>query len=223
MAYSITPYNAMGGTVGMQSIAELVSVDRSPQMRWVERLRTAIDFITPENTLICITDSPFSNSTNNATPLGLTQSFSGGEGLAAILAPEIGTRRKRAIIGSSQGGNIQISKMVVIGDSPLRTLTASGKSLGIDPNHWTEKVWMAMIGLNHDNVRTPIGLAVIEATPDGRNYSAYMYEQCVIQGQSRSYAAGQHIIVENISMAYEQIVPLWSLGASDIIDYVTSL
>ena len=78
---------------------------------------------------------------------------------------------------------------------------------------WTEKEWIALVGLNHDLVRNAFGMVVVEAAPDGRNYSAYMLEQCGMQGHSRGYAAGQHLVVDNLNFIFEQIVPLWSIAA----------
>lgn len=223
MAFNIAPFAAMGGTQGAQALSALVSAERSPQMKWVERLRTAIDFITPDNSLFCIADNSFSHNVTNVTPIGLAQSFSWNESLPSILVGEIGTRRKRAVIGSSQGGAVQLSKMVVIGESPLRMISKGGVPLGINPNYWTEQEWLGMVGLNHDALRTPQGLVVVEAAPDGRNYSAFMFEQCLVQNQSRMYQAGQHLVVDNFSAVYEMVVPLWSISSSDTPDYTLGL
>lgn len=221
MAYSITPITALGGVSNKRNLTEIVSGENTPHTTWVERLRLATDFITPDNSLICIADHWLHEDVENVTPIGITQSFGYSEGLNAMLAPEIGSRRKRAVVGSSQGGSINISKMLCMGDSPLLTMTKSGKPMGINADHWTEKEWLALIGLNHDKLRTPIGLVVVEGAPDGRNYSAYMFEQCLIQGQSRGYQAGQHLVVDNFNLIFEQIVPIW--GAEEDVDYVTTI
>lgn len=223
MAFNIAPYAAIGGTRGAQSLSTLLSVERSPHMKWVERLRTAIDFISPDNSLFCIADSAFSTGTSNVTPIGLAQSFSWSESLPSMLVGEIGSRRKRAVVGSSQGGQLQLSKMVVMGESPLKALSKGGTPLGIDSNYWTEQEWLAMVGMNHDTLRTPLGMVVVEASPDGRNYSAFMFEQCLVQGQSRMYQAGQHLIVDNFALIYEMVVPLWSINSGDTVDYTLGL
>jgi hypothetical protein len=140
-----------------------------------------------------------------------------------MMAPEIGSRRKRPIIGSSQGGSISISKMVCMGLSPLNLITEAGKALGINGDFWAEKDWMALIGLNHDKLRTPIGIAVVDAAPDGRNYSAFMFEQCVVQNKSRGYQAGDHLLVDNFQLVFEQLVPLWSVTDSEVVDYGTTI
>lgn len=219
MAFNIAPFTAMGGTRGAQTLASIISADRSPQMKWVERLRTAIDFIAPDNTLFCVADNSFSHRVSTLTPIGLAQSFSWGETLPSMLVGEIGSRRKRAVVGSSQGGGVQFSKMVVIGESPLQMMTKGGVPLGINPNYWTEQEWLGLVGLNHDQLRTPLGIVAVEATPDGRNYIAYMFEQCLIQNQSRMYQAGQHLVVDNFSAIYEMVVPLWSIADSELTDF----
>ena len=223
MTYSITPLEALGGVFGEKTLGELVSDSNTPHSTWVERLRLATDFITADNTLICIADHFLHENVTTFRPLGITQSFNASEGLAAMLAPEIGSKRKRAIVGSSQGGGIQISKMLCMGESPLATLTKNNGTSGINPNFWAEKEWTAMVGLNHDKLRTPLGIVVVEGAPDGRSYSAYMYEQCLLNGQSRAYQAGQHLVVDNLSLIYEQQVPLWSISASEVIDYGTTI
>ena len=223
MSFNIAPYEAMGGTRGAQSLTSLFSTERSPQMKWVERLRTAIDFITPDNSLFCIADSMFHEDAANVMPIGLAQSFGWGETLPSMLVGEIGSRRKRAVVGSSQGGGLQFSKMVVMGESPLSKLSAKGTTLGINPNYWTEQEWLAMVGLNHDKLRSPLGIVVVEAAPDGRNYSAYMFEQCMVQNQSRMYQAGQHLLVDNFSAIYEMVVPLWSITSGSTVDYTLGL
>lgn len=221
MSYSITPLDAMGGVVGSKTIAQLVTGTNTPQTQWVERLRLATDFITPDNTLICVADSPFRETVVNVTPIGLTQSFQFSESLPGMLAPEIGSRRKRPIVGNSQGGSLSISKMLCVGNSPLALLVAANPTMGLNADFWSEKAWEALIGLNHDKFRTAIGLVVIEGAPDGRSYSAYMFEQALIQGQSRGYQAGQHLTVDNLNLIYEQIVPLWGYGGD--INYGTTI
>ena len=223
MAYTISPFTALGGVQGAKTLAEIVSESRSPHMHWVERLRTAIDFITPDNSLICIANKAFKEDITSLQPLGMAQMFQYHENLPSMLVPEVGSRRKRAVIGSSQGGSIQISKMVCLGESPLKILTAGASMLGIDANFWSEKDWLGLIGLNHDALRTPIGLVVVDATPDGRNYSAYLFEQTVMQNKSRGYQSGDHLVVDNFALAFEQVVPLWSIDGSEVVDYVTTL
>jgi hypothetical protein len=223
VGYSITPITALGGVLGTKTITELVAGENTPHTTWVERLRLATDFITPDNSLICVADKWLHEDVVNVTPIGIAQSFGYSEALAAMLAPEIGSRRKRAIVGSSQGGSVNISKMVCMGVSPLAILAQNGSAMGINPDHWTEKEWTAMIGLNNDRLRTPIGLVVIEGAPDGRNYSAYMFEQCLMQGQSRGFQAGQHLVVDNFQLIYEQIVPLWGVSAEEGVDYGSTI
>lgn len=223
MAYSLTPLDAMGGIISSKSLADLVSSSNTPQTTWVERLRLATDFITADNTLICIADHFLNENVTTFKPLGLTQSFGWSENIPGVLAPEIGSRRKRAIIGTSQGGGVNISKMVCMGPSPINVITQYGEKSGINPDFWSEKDWVAMVGMNYDKVRTPIGLVVVEGAPDGRSYSAYMFEQCILNGQSRAYQAGQHLVVDNLSLVFEQVVPLWSQSASEVIDYGTTV
>lgn len=223
MTYSITPISAMGGVISSKTLSELVSGTNTPHTTWVERLRLATDFITADNTLICVADHFLNENVTTFRPLGITQSFNWGENLPTMLAPEIGSRRKRAIVGTSQGGGISISKMVCMGNSPVNQLTQYGEKSGINGDFWSEKDWVAMVGLNYDKVRTPIGLVIVEGAPDGRSYSAYMFEQCLLNGQSRGYQAGQHLVVDNLNLVFEQVVPLWGQPASEVIDYGTTI
>lgn len=200
---------SLGGVLVETSLNEALSSEGAPHYNWVEHLRLATDFITPDNSLICVADHWLVDQVTKVTPIGLTQTFSYSEQLPAQLVPEIGSRRKRAMVGSSGGGGIQISKMVVQGNSPLAILSKYGQTFGINPNYWTEKEWGAAIGLNLDKLRTPMGIVVIEGDPAGRKYSALMFEQCLCQGQSRGYQAGQFLVIDNFNMIYEQVVPLW--------------
>lgn len=129
----------MGGVVKEQTLNEILSNDGAPHYNWVEQLRLATDFITPDNTLICVADSWLHDQVTKVTPIGLTQSFGYQESLPSALQAEIGSRRKRAMVGSSGGGNISISKMLVHGNSPIHILSKYGKTFGIDRNYWTEK------------------------------------------------------------------------------------
>lgn len=203
---------SMGSLVEEMGLNEALSAEGAPHYKWVEQLRLATDLITPDNTLICVADHYLVDQVTKVTPIGLTQSFSYSESLPAQLVPEIGSRRKRAMVGSSVGGNIQISKMVVQGNSPLAVLSKYGQTFGINPNYWTEKEWGAAIGLNLDKLRTPMGIVVIEGDPVGRKYSAMMFEQCLCQGQSRAYQAGSFLVADNFGLIYEQVVPLWENG-----------
>lgn len=209
---NITPYSSMGGTRIEQSLTELAAQARSPHYKWVEKLRTSLDFVTADNTLICVADSPFAEFVDKVTPIGLTQSFDASESLPVALVPEVGSRRKRAMVGSSAGGGINISKMVTAGMSPERTIFKYGETLGIDASKkfWSEAEWLALSGMNHDLFRNPIGIIVIEATPDGRNYRIRMFEQCLMQGSSTGYQASGHVVVSNMQFVYEQEVPLWN-------------
>ena len=221
--YSITSF---GGVNTTQTLTNAITVQRSPHYNWMQRLRTALDFITAENTLICIADAPFVDSVRNVRPLGIAQNFSFSENIQSALIPEIGSRRKRAIIGNSQGGSMQISQMVAMGESPLKTLTANGLKTDIDPTYWSETDWTGLIGLDHDTLKTPIGIVIVDATPDGRNYVSYMFEQCVMQGQSRGYQAGQHLVVDNFNLIFEHIVPLHSFekdATGGAVDYVSTI
>lgn len=212
----IDTLKTMGGIEGTTTIAELTSTDGAPHYKWVEQLRLATDLITPDATLICVADSWMADSVSKVTPIGLTQSFSFSEQLNGTLAPEIGSRRKRAMVGSSAGGSISISKMVVNGNSPINILSKYGKNLNIDDGYWTEKEWGAAIGLNLDKLRTPQGIVVIEGDPAGRKYSCYMFEQCLCLGLSRGYQAGSFLVVDNFNLIYEQMVPLWE--NQDVLD-----
>lgn len=223
MAYNISPLTAMGGVQAAATIAELVSGERSPHMNWIERLRTAVDFITPDNSLICVANAPFKEDIVTVRPIGMTETFNYHESLPVMMAPEIGSRRKRAVVGSSQGGSINIAKMVCFGESPLDVLVGAAEALGINADFWAEKDWLALMGLNHDKLRSPLGLVVVDATPDGRSYGAYMFEQCVLQNKSRAYQAGDHLVVDNFQLIYEQIVPIWSVSTSEVIDYGTTI
>jgi hypothetical protein len=225
VAYNITPLSAMGGVVGKQSLTDVISKERTPHTTWVQRLRLATDFITPDTTLICVADSPFHESVKEVNPLGLTQSFNWTEAPAAALVPEIGSRRKRAAVGSSQGGGASITTMLCVGESPLRVLTSYARASGINPEFWGEKDWTAMVGMNHDFIKNPIGIIVVEADPSGKNYSAFMLEQAVLQGQSRAYQAGQHLMVDNFNLIFEQVVPIWSIaqGIDGVVDYGTTI
>lgn len=209
---NITPYSSMGGTRNEQALTELAAQQRSPHFKWVEKLRTSLDFVTADNTLICVADHPFSDFVDKVTPIGLTQAFDANESLPSALVPEVGSRRKRAMVGSSAGGSIGISKMVTAGMSPERTMFKYGETLGIDSSKkfWSEAEWLALSGLNHDLFRNPIGLVVVEATPDGRNYRIRMFEQCLMQGSSSGYQAGNHVVVNSMQFIYEQEVPLWN-------------
>lgn len=215
MSYDISPIKSMGGVVKEQTLTELLSNSGAPHYNWVEQLRLAVDFITPDNTLICVADHWLYDQVTTVTPIGLTQSFSYGEQLPATLNGEIGSRRKRAVVGSSAGGSIQISKMVVRGNSPINILAKYGKTFGIDSNYWTEKEWGAAVGLNLDRLRTPQGIIAIEGDSAGRNYSCLMFEQCLCNGTSRGYQAGGFLVVENFGLIFEQIVPVWE--ASDVL------
>jgi len=210
MAYDISDTKkAMGELLVETDLNEAISAEGAPHYNWVEQLRLATDLITPDNSLICVADHWLSDQVTKVTPIGLTQSFGFTESLPVQLAPEIGSRRKRAMVGSSQGGSIQISKMVVQGNSPLAVLSKYGKTFGINSNYWTEKEWGAAIGLNLDKLRTPQGIIVIEGDPVGRKYLAMMFEQCLCQGTSRAYQAGSFLVVDNFNLVYEQVVPLW--------------
>lgn len=206
---NIDTIKTMGGLEKEKTLTQLISETGAPHYKWVEQLRLATDFITPDNTLICVADSWMADQVTKVTPIGLTQSFSYSEQLNGTLAPEIGSRRKRAMLGSSNGGSISISKMVVNGNSPIHILSTYGKTFGIDSNYWTEKEWGAAVGLNLDKLRTPQGIIVIEGDPAGRKYSCFMFEQCLCLGLSRGYQAGQYLVVDNFNLLYEQIVPLW--------------
>ena len=222
MSYDTKPLAAMGGVVPEQSLNEILSSSQTPHYNWVERLRLATDFITADNTLICMADHWLHDKVTNVTPIGLTQTFSLSESLPGTLAPEIGSRRKRAIIGSSAGGMISCSKLVVQGKSPIAILSKYGSTLGIDSNYWSEKDWLAAIGVNLDKLRTPMGIVVVEGDPAGRMYSAYMCEQCILNNQSRGYQAGGFLVVDNFSLMYEQIVPLWGTDNGGT-DYSTTI
>lgn len=210
MAFDINDTKkTMGDVVSETSLNEALSTEGAPHYKWVEQLRLATDLITPDNSLICVADHWLADQVKHVTPIGLTQSFNYSEQLPAQLVPEIGSRRKRAMVGSSAGGGINISKMVVQGNSPLAILSKYGQTFGINPNYWTEKEWGAAVGLNLDKLRTPIGLVVIEGDPVGRKYSAMMFEQCLCNGQSRGYQAGSFLVVDNFNLIYEMVVPLW--------------
>lgn len=207
--YSYSPIKAMGGVVQEQSLNEILSNEGAPHYNWIEQLRLAVDFITPDNTLICIADHWLADQVTTVTPLGLTQSFNYNETLPVALAREIGSRRARSMVGSSMGGSINISKMLVRGNSPIHLLSKYGSTLGIDKNYWTEKEWGAAVGLNLDKLRTPMGIVVVEGDPAGRTFSCHMFEQCLCQGISRGYQAGNFLVVDNFNLIYEQIVPIW--------------
>lgn len=225
MAYTISPLDALGGIEEPRTLNEIISSERVPHSKWVERLRTAIDFITPDTTLVCVTDVPFHEDLTSAklTPIGLTQSVGVNEGAGVAYAGEIGSRRKRGMVGSSVGGSISISRMLCVGKNALATI-ASTKTTETHPASWTEREWAALTGMNHDRLRYPVGIVLIEAGPDGKPYAASMYEQCLIQGTSKGYQAGQSVVVENINLIFEQVVPLWDIksGGSEV-DYGSTI
>jgi hypothetical protein len=219
VSFTIAPYEAFGKHIGKMSMIDLQNKERSPHSRWIESIKTSLDWIDAGNTLVCVGNHPLADFVTEVTPIGFTQMFAPSESLQGTIAREIGSRRGRPMIGSSAGGGIQISKMQLYGDSPEALLTKYNSTMKLDTSKklWTEQEFASLAGLNHDKFRTPICMIVAKATKDGRNYSIEAYEQCIIQNISDVLQAGQVVIVSNFSMAYEQKSVIWGSEVSETI------
>ncbi len=215
---SIDHYTYQGGVYKASTLEEAVLRDRSPHTRWIEQLLTGLDFASPDTSLAYIADVPFHQYIQKLKPI-LLQGLSVNESLPVAFSKDVGARRARPVVGSSAGGSISISRAVTRGTSVLRSLAQHGIKSGIDPAQWQEQNFVNLVGMNHDLFRTPIGIVIVEGTPDGKSISAKMMEQCLITSYATSYQSGQFLIMEGISMVYEQMVPIW--GAKKGVDYAT--
>ena len=198
-----------GGAFGATTLSDFYAQEISPHTKWVQQVRLATDFINGGNSVVCLANSPYHEYTTQVYPFGILQNFSYNESIPTGFVKEIGSRRGRAAVGSSSGGSLNLSRALIATSSTLRTLTVGGVTTGVNPAAWQEQDWISLCGLNHDMVRNPIGIIVAEKTPDGKLQTVKMFEQCLIQGQGSGYQAGNHLVMENISLIYEQMVPMY--------------
>jgi len=209
--------NYLGAPKGTEYDRSLIgNLNRAPQYEWAGAIKESFNFVSPNNTMICVADAPIAEAVTKFTILGMCQSMQVNESQAMAYIPEIGSRRKRPAVGGSQGGSIQLSGMVCTSHNLLGALLKYNPTFSINNKAWQEDTTHMdyITGLNHDKLKTvALGIIVIEQLPDEMLYRAIMHENALIQGDASGYQSGQNVVVQNLSLAFEQRLIIATGGA----------
>lgn len=196
----------------------------------IERLmdHAALTSAHPDNTLILAgpprftTEGTGSNTIlSQLLPLGMVQNFQAGQNIPVQPMMAIGSGRSFYLTGKPQG-SVSIARLFCKGRNLLRALMTNTVQNSIDPAGLDDKASADEPGapynqfyanLDSELFRMPLGLACYFYDKLHHDLAAFYLELCQIQSWSMGFGAGQNMILENVSMLFDRLVPISTAGA----------
>lgn len=201
-----------------KDVGATTSIDTwSFQENYVERIMDNAAFTAahPNNTLIMAGPARLPNTDYNDAllPLGLVQNFNVGHNSPTQPMMMIGSGRMFFLKGKGQV-TFNIGRLVVNGRSLLRALYTSALRNGLQVQDFdeppmrasaSEKFW---VNLDSELFYIPFGLAVLMRSVSHDPVAAYYVELCMINSWASGLAAGQNLIMENVTGVADRIRPI---------------
>ena len=189
--------------------------------RWMDH--SALTSAHPDDTLILAGAPRFiSSSTDNALqgmlPLGMVQQMQITQQKPTVPAMAIGSGRSFFLSGKAQG-SASIARLFVNGRNLLRALYTNAVQAGIDPSSLDDRASVAATSSNDSSFFAnldselfliPFGMAVLFRDKVHNMLGAIYLELCMINTWAVAVGAGQNMIMENVTMLFDRVLPITS-------------
>lgn len=193
----------------------------------IERMmdHAALTSAHPDNTLILAGPPRYAAPATGGTafgegllPLGMVQNFQTGQNIPVQPMMAVGSGRSFYLTGKAQG-SVSIARLFCKGRNLLRALMTNTVKLGVNPTALDDPAATAVYpgqtgynefygNLDSELFRVPLGLACYFYDKLHHSLAAFYLELCQIQSWSMGFGAGQNMILENVSMLYDRLVPI---------------
>ena len=206
----------------------------NPQGSYVERLmdNAAYTSAHPDDTLVLVGPSRFANIAgadvttgaanvdNVLFPVGMLQSLVVSQQRQVTPTMSIGSGRAFMLAGKSQT-SLQIGRLFAKGRNLQRALMRGIKAIGDGDISEKFNIYEpanpkgnpgAMYNLDSEAMLVPFGMAVMFRDKAGNDLGSFYLECCMINSYAVQLAAGQNIIMENVSAVCDRILPVTLSG-----------
>jgi hypothetical protein len=172
----------------------------------VERLTDNIAFTAanPDDALVLVGPPRYSAATqSDLYPVGLLQQFQFSQGRGVQPMQTIGSGRAYFTAGKSTV-QFSIGRLFCKGPNLLKALMSNAEKAGVDLKKFGERpisnnATNFAVNLDSELFLIPFGLQVIFRDKSNNNLGGVYLELCMIQNYSLGLAAGQNVIMENVS------------------------
>lgn len=195
------------------------------QQSYIERLmdHSALSSAHPDDTLILAgpprwVKGDTASIYDKLLPIGMIQSMQVSQQKPTTPMQAVGSGRGFYISGKAQG-QANIQRLFVNGRNLLRALYHNAYVAGIDatkfdePAAWTHKDSKFYANLDSELFLIPLGMAVFFRDKLHDEIGAFYLELCQINSWAIGVSAGQNMVMENVSMFFDRLMPISTQGA----------
>lgn len=195
------------------------------QQSYIERLmdHSALSSAHPDDTLILAGPPRWVKSGSTSIydkllPIGMIQSMQVSQQKPTTPMQAVGSGRGFYISGKAQG-QANIQRLFVNGRNLLRALYTNAFQAGIDatqfdePAAWLKKESKFYANLDSELFLIPLGMAVFFRDKLHDEIGAFYLELCQINSWAIGVSAGQNMVMENVSMFFDRLMPISTNGA----------
>lgn len=197
------------------------------QQSYIERLmdHAALSSAHPDDTLILAGPSRYLKGKpedihKKLLPIGMVQNISVTQQGSGAHHQAIGSSRSFVLTGKARG-QATIARLFVNGRNLLRVLYTNAIQAGVDaslfdaPAVWINKNSKFYGNLDSELFSIPFGIALFFRDKLHNEIGAFYLELCIVNLWSISIASGQNAVMENVNIAFDQLVPI-STGGSGL-------
>ena len=196
----------------------------------IERLmdHAALTSAHPDNTLILAGPPRWETTAAQAVasesmldtllPLGMVQNFQVGQNIPVQPMMAVGSSRAFYLTGKPQG-SVAIARLFCSGRNLLRALMTNSVRTPntIDPSLLDDRAAYTpsstfYANLDSELFRVPLGLACYFYNKMHNALGAFYLELCQIQSWSIGFGAGQNMILENVTLLFDRLLPIGNDG-----------
>jgi hypothetical protein len=196
------------------------------QQTYIERLmdHSALSSAHPDDTLILAgpprwVSGNIESIYDKLLPIGMIQSMQVSQQKPTTPMQAVGSGRGFYISGKAQG-QTNIQRLFVNGRNLLRALYTNALQAGIDATKFDEPAaWgddptaKFYANLDSELFLIPLGLAVFFRDKLHDEIGAFYLELCTINSWAIGVSAGQNMVMENVSMFFDRLMPISTQGA----------
>jgi hypothetical protein len=199
------------------------------QQTYIERLmdHAALSSAHPDDTLILAGPPRFASSANAVAeffttkllPMGMVQQMQVTQQKPTTPMQAIGSGRSFFVSGKAQG-SASIARLFVNGRNLLRALYTNAVTAGIDVRTFDDPAAYSQAktppkffaNLDSELFLIPFGMAMIFRDKIHNEIGAFYLELCQVNTWAVSVGAGQTMIMENVNMMFDRLLPIDTHG-----------
>lgn len=198
------------------------------QQSYVERLmdHSALSSAHPDDTLILAGPPRWVSQQagddlqiyDKLLPVGMIQTMQVTQQKPTTPMQAIGSGRSFFVSGKAMG-NASVARLFVNGRNLLRVLYTNALQSGIDvtlfddPAAWQHNTSKFYANLDSELFLIPFGIAVFFRDKVHDEIGAFYLELCQINSWAIAVSAGQNMVMENVNMMFDRLVPISTRGS----------